>query len=356
MDDTTGPVTFSAGGNSRRLHSDRLQTVKIPSRWRSHPLLVGRCFYLLPATVVEDLEGLLAPDYRRGELWQLERDLSEVAAAMPESTIGLWDGRATICCPLLAVPPRQRPPHMWRGVRALQKMISDPQMANAPRRSRNPSASPLSPQQIAQAYVGWLLANLLFVREHDQLLGQLQTAAGRQSDDPNLLDVMLPIGGTSQSTGVSTEWACFCSRWRLAGLAGPYLPVPAQPSCHVLPEAKDLQRTYAAGAVLHLPDIYPLSVLTQLVVPELEGDTHQHLEDWSTIIDAGNRNKAKHIDRLGRQLVVHHLWRILQARHPLAIRRKKKWISTVLADYVQVEPLAVQGYLAAFISRSNRKS
>lgn len=350
MNDRIQAITPGAGGDSSRPHSDRAQTVKIHSRWRSHPLLASRCFYLLPAAVVEGLEDLFDPDYCRGDLWQLERAMADAAMAMPESSIGLWDGHTTICCRLLAVPRRQRPPRMWRGVRALEKMNSDPQTANGNRQSRNSSSSPLSPQQIAQAYAGWLLANPMFIREHDQLLGRLQTMSGSQQSDPNLLDVVLPIGQSGYSADIAGEWACFCSRWRLTGLAGPYLPIPAEPSCQLLPEAKALQQTYAAGSVLHLPDIYPRSVLPQLVGPESTTDVQQHLEDWSTIIDAGNRNKAKPIDRLGHQLVVHHLWRVLQTRHPHAIRRKKKAISTVLADYIQMEPLAVQGYLAAYIS------
>ena len=89
---------------------------------------------------------------------------------------------------------------------------------------------------VTRGYAGWLLTNREFLDEHDAIFSKWSVMVQRWG--LNNLGIFLPKGYLSQGLdptedpkwpAYSKEFENFFIRWRLQGMAAPYLPIPLQP-------------------------------------------------------------------------------------------------------------------------------
>jgi hypothetical protein len=210
-----------------------------------HPLVVGRVFLLLPTGFLDALADELGAEAFDPDTWALERRLAGGNAASDDG-VGVIDGRPLIYTYLFARKPIEVPPELqsawgWSPGKAAQISAL---VEGRGRRFRGP----------ARGYCGWLLTNPLFLAEHDQLLGRWADEVFDHWLPP--LAGSLPRGPSDAAPpDMAADFAAFHARWRLAGLAAPYLPLPLAPQVPALGR-RDPGPT--GGVTIFLPDTFPV--------------------------------------------------------------------------------------------------
>ena len=196
-----------------------------------------------------------------------------------------------------------------------------------------------------RGYVGWLLTNREFLKEHDDLFS-------RNRDDILRYGIPMPVmaksvlGKTRQgvdgridSEPFIFEFRDFCHRWRLQTFAGPYLPLPIEPQ---IPDLLSRPEGLAAAKGIttnSIPDIFPVSgrgELTSAIDDAVHGgEKPGHLAGWYAIIDSANsaKNSIPHYARLFR---FQHFVRVLYSRHTATLYRKKTHVLDALAEFFKV--------------------
>ena len=194
---------------------------------------------------------------------------------------------------------------------------------------------------VSRGYAGWLLTNKLFLDEHDAIFSHWGNMVRRW--DLTRLGILLPKGMFAPGNDPTTDpnwpeyskaFEEFFTRWRLRGMAAPYLPVPLEPLM-----AGDLQITILpqlrrAGGVFCLPDTFPIPSRDELR-NLLEGALHgrakpKHLTEWMKFIAKDNMAK-KPIARFARLFEFQHYYRIVHHRHASVLRGNDKIFKRVLA-------------------------
>lgn len=214
----------------------------------------------------------------------------------------------------------------------------------------------------AQGYLGWLLTCRTFLDEHDALIqehaptfAQWGTAAfGQPLPPPSLSEA--PESEKAAFRTTDAHVVAFLIRWRLLGLAAPYLPVPMQPRfAGTMPDTM-LRRFSDVRALFVVPDTFPIPSRDEfrgMLDDALHGSPPEHLAEWMRIVAAGNSGKRK-ITRFGRIFQLQHYWRILQRRHAHSLRRRNELLGRVLATFLQVEEKVVNRDLAEIRRRLGR--
>jgi hypothetical protein len=183
-----------------------------------------------------------------------------------------------------------------------------------------------------RGYCGWLLTNETFLSEHNSLLRRHR----RQMGEYRLPTLgSMPEAGSKQSVrrrkkvGRATrDYARavdgFLARWQLAGMAGPYLPVPLGPLIPVLSEALITQLMRAGGAMLYFPRNFAIpseDELRPLIEDAIRGHKPEpHLAPWLEIVSNANPNKGEMMRRYGRIFELQHYLRLLRERHSTALK------------------------------------
>jgi len=310
----------------------------VPSRFLRFPQIKARYFFTLPDALWDVVIGRLGKDRFGAEALDLERELSRICGDH-SSVAGFWQGRA-IAYSLLRPLPEEVPSAddaAWCGWESNQAKLD-----NTMRRYEEQSKGFA---KATRAYAGWLLTNRMFVDEHDTLFAEWSEMVQRWG--LNRLGILLPTKGLLRGddptadprwTDYSVAFEEFFSRWRLLGLAAPYLPIPIQPLMGgAMPMSVLTQLNRARGAFC-LPDTFPVSSrddLRNMLEDALRGsEGPDHLKDWQALIARDNSAK-KPLGKFARLLEVQHYWRIFRRRHPRAIHRKLGLLKVALSEFLK---------------------
>lgn len=311
----------------------------VPSTFLHHPQIKARYFFTLPNALWDVVISLLGEDRFDADALELERQLSRICGDH-SSVAGFWQGRAFVYNLLRPIPGRMPSAEdaAWSG-RDVNKAKFDNTMRLYEERSKGFA-------RVTQAYAGWLLTNRTFVDEHNALFVEWSDMVQRWG--LNRLGILLPTKGLLRGddptadprwTDYSVAFEEFFSRWRLLGLAAPYLPIPIQPLMGgAMPMSVLTQLNRARGAFC-LPDTFPVSSrddLRNILEDALRGsEGPDHLKDWQALIARDNSAK-KPLGKFARLFEVQHYWRILRRRHPRAIHRKLGLLKVALSEFLKM--------------------
>ena len=311
----------------------------VPARFLHHPLVEGRYFFALPRYFWHSVYNKLGQEVFDAEVAELEQTLSVICYGNPWN-VGFWNGRVFSYNQL-----RERP--MWvpspEEAASIGWNVSKDYLEESVQKYEDGKRVF---SRVARAYVGWLLTNKAFLDEHDALftgwsemilrwgldrLGVLPvTGMFLPGDDPTA-DASWP--------GYKAAFNEFFTRWRLLGLAAPYLPLPLEPlmaGCWPMSVVAQLNRS---GGVFCLPDTFPVpsrDTLRNVLDDALHGSgLPEHLNEWMKLISRENAAK-KPLLKLARILEIQHYWRILHHRHPKAIQGKLRVLKEAIASFLDV--------------------
>jgi hypothetical protein len=315
-----------------------------------HALVRGRYFFCLPQDVWEQVYNQLGKEEVADDLVELELAAIKICKDCSWN-VGLRSGVA-FTYPLLRSSPRH----------AKTKFNTEgPLVADVEREKRN-----LLEQQIerrlrplravSRGYAGWLVTNRQFLDEHDALFSTWSDMVLRWG--VTALGILLPIRGMflpgadptadPRWPDYSKAFEEFFSRWRLQGIAAPYLPIPLQPLMAGTLPISVLPQLTRAGGVICLPDTFPVpsrDELRNLLEPVLHGNPKpDHLTEWMEFIAKDNVAKRP-IARFGRLLEFQHYYRILHHRHRDALRGNSQTLKRVLAGVLETSEKTIVGDL-----------
>jgi hypothetical protein len=182
-----------------------------------------------------------------------------------------------------------------------------------------------------RSYAGWLLTNKDFLDEHDGLISRNVEAIRRWGTEHDHMPAAQVIYSNEKMNPENDqEWIDFAAernefllRWRLAGLEGPYLPVPLEPLMNGRIPSDVLSRLLEVGNVYFVPDIVPLASRDELRESMDEARRRrsqaEHLAEWFKIIRPDNSARNQ-LERFARIFELQHYWRILFDRHRKALK------------------------------------
>jgi hypothetical protein len=316
---------------------------KPSNQWRNDPLVYRQYFHVLPLDLLEEVDSLVSGDYRKQFPWRLELHLSKVASRGVDIAC-VWDGQYPQKYPLLFTHREQQKEEPLD----FQAIVAAARREQQGHRVRQKRQTFLDSRRIASAYCGWLLTCRQFLHEHDALLSDLREALrtdDRLAAPSGPLDA-LATGKIGSSSPLTKAYQALCGKWRLDGLIGPYLPVPAAPTQIVLDVPTPFQRQLSPGRFLHIPDIYGDTPVERLVDVSIAGNTvPEHLKPWHRVLAADNHNKGKQVQYYMNLLRTRRAWDLLQQRHAEALRGSLGVLHAVLATYSGVGASTLRSYL-----------
>ncbi len=223
--DTSGVTGLESEPNEPILALDpRFNNMTASSTHLRHALVQDRYFYTLPAELWSRVKEAVGSDRFDPGLVRLEESLGRMCGDHSSSP-GFWRGQG-LAFPNLRVLPL--PTISAAEIPNLNQAAIDLALRNA-RQPLNNIA------RVTRAYLGWLLTNRTFLDEHDALLNHWQLDVARWGTTS--LGQSIPPHEVADNETARSEWSTFNGafepffhRWRLRGLAGPYLPIPLQPS------------------------------------------------------------------------------------------------------------------------------
>ena len=210
-------------------------------------------------------------------------------------------------------------------------------------------------KKVTRGDAGWLLERRDFGEEHDHLLGKWSNLIARwgiPQVGPTMerAEVIGAIGGVrgANKEDVSEfvgDFSLFYSRWRLQGLAAPYLPVPLQPLLAATLPATIVRQLENAGGIFFLPDTFPVPSRDELRGLLDDGihasEPPDHLAPWMHIVRASYPARNK-IARHARRLRLHHYWCTLHHRHAAALRGQISKLEGVFARFLKAAQQTVR--------------
>jgi hypothetical protein len=296
-----------------------------------HAQVTGRFYYALPRQLVILLESELGSGTFDPAAWDLERRLA-AETDRHWNRVGYRDG-FPLDYPYLFEPVGMEIPNDARtaaGMSTGQAATLIATWAGAAPRFHGPTVG----------YCGWLLTNPDFLAEHDALLDRW---LGHLFHHPipgpaDIQRLVFPANGelpvAPSPAAFVADFAGFYDRWRLTGLAAPYLPCPAVPQ---IPAPVPARNRPPTGMTFFLPDTFPVpsrEELRNLLEGALRGgEPPAHLAEWRDLVRGDKRSKNA-IARYGRLFLLQHLMAVLFFRHGPALRRKHGRVEQALARYL----------------------
>jgi hypothetical protein len=311
--------------------------------WRKDPLVQQQYFHVLPLDLLDEVDPLVSGDYRKQFPWRLERHLSKIASKGTDIAC-LWDGQYLLKYPLLFAHRVQQKeaPLDFQAIVAAARREQEGHRVGQQRQTF------LDAHRIASAYCGWLLTCHQFLLEHDALFADLREALRtdeRLATPQGPLDA-LATDKIGPSSPLTKAYQALCDKWRLDGLIGPYLPIPAAPRQIVLDTRTPIQRQLSPGRFLHIPDIYGDTSVEQLIDSPIAGNTIQeHLKPWHQVLATSNHNKGKQVQYYMNLLRIRRACNLLQQRHAEALRGSLGALREALATYFSVGASTIRSYL-----------
>lgn len=310
----------------------------VPSRFLGHPLVEDRYFCTLPEAFWNDVVERVGSDRFDPALVELETHLSAMCGDHSQ-TAGFRHGRPFIFC--------LRRKAMTLSAEEAQAAGLDRNQAQLDHVARIAEERLGGMYKTTRAYTGWLMSNLQFLGELDELMQTWEAMVLRWGFDR--LGKILPTGmflpgddptADERWAGYSAAFEQFFARWRLRGMAAPYLPIPLEPLMSGQFPVSVLPQVMNSGGAFVLPDIYPVPSREQLrgmLDDSLHGiPSGDHLDEWMKLIAADNASK-KSFAMFARLFEVQHYYRLLHHRHEAALRRKLGPVKDALAAYLEVD-------------------
>jgi hypothetical protein len=310
-----------------------------PAKYDSHLLLAGKYFFSLPFDLLTFVFRYLGESRFDSELVELELALSQQSGDS-SPRVGRWQGS-------------------WIQYNLLQKSVAQNAAAHSGEFSRQDTSRFARPFMINhlysdrrhrgtfQSYVGWLLTSKQFLEEHDDLFASHCSTVRRWGVEHERPSMALQLfGDDRENPEKDPDWKEFCGerdrfyfRWRISGMAGPYLPIPIGSQVHAdVPISYFIRNQEQTGLYL-LPDIIPVPSRDELRLA-IEESRHrlavpEHLAKWFQMIRPQNRAKNQ-LNRLARVLLLQHYWRLLHTRHHSAIRNAVGKLEAAFAAWLKV--------------------
>ncbi len=331
------PVMFR--GNMPLSRNPSTNNLTAPLRLLQHPLVKERYFFTLPGGLWDETCHRLGAQTFDPELCELEDELGATCGD-PATSAGLWRGRAFPYHHLhrTKLPKISAAEMGWKIPQAQLELRL---------RAAEERASGIA--RTARGYLGWLLLNPQFIDEHDELIQTHETVIARWGTANFGLPVPPPgfdeLPATLQDAfhAADARFVEFFCRWRLHGLAAPYLPNPLQPLLAGRMPTIELQRHLQTGGLFVVPDTFPVPSRDEfrgMLDDALHSSPPSHLAEWMKLIAAGNTGKQA-IVRFARLFELQHYWRVLHSRHPHPLRRRSTLLKEALASFLQVNEKAV---------------
>jgi len=305
-----------------------------PHRILQNELVRDRYFYTLPGNLWDEVvqqvgEGVFDPEAAR-----LEDELGSICGDH-SANAGLWRGCA------FAYSQLHRPAPFSISAAAAGWGLNQAEIDNRLRVLAERGAGIAGS---TRGYLGWLSLQRRFVEEHDDLLRAHVSVVTRWGTAAFGLPVP-PVGFDQASSAEQAAFRAadepfvdFFCRWRLQGLAAPYLPVPLQPlMAGNLPEIV-LARYLRTGGLFVVPDTFPVPSRDEfrgMLDDALHGSPPGHLREWMEIISADNTAKQA-IPRFSRMFQLQHYWRVLQHRHRRALHRRATPLKQAFASFLRI--------------------
>lgn len=317
--------------------------LQLADSWKQHPLVAGRVFFALPSDLLDLVLRELKPGSISEEAKQLEQAMSTACEQEPD-IVGSW-GDQKICYRPLALKPIEPPPEADIAAMAASSRDDSEGIRTAYRQAVRRQRRE---HEIACAYAGWLLTNSEFLGEHDALFGrwQAELKSGRsvpsfpRADFDQWEIPQVDQTGRSIPPGYFEDFYAFFRRWRLAGMAGPLLPIPLTPELPVLSSRRLVDYRHHASRAIFIPDIWPLPTRDDLqgrLEEAIRGASPpEHLAAWIGWV--GSANRAKNIlPKLARRCRLAHFWRVIHSRHADRLGRSKEKLIDAFAEYLEVD-------------------
>jgi hypothetical protein len=300
----------------------------VPERIGEHPLVANRDFYTLPDRLLEALRLAGVTEKMSTELHSMELALSQRVG--DHSQYAGFRSGTLIPYNLLEDPkPLLVSPELahrlnWPNPDNIQETI-----AEAERRSESFSLP-------GRSYIGWLLTNRYFVREHDELFAAHREDIRSQGIPRPLLAQLgrSELSPAPDPTGFVNAFRGFCQRWRIQSLTGPYLPLPAA----VLAPSLLPQHQLEGTLTIQIPDVVSIAgegPLRDAVNDARDSSLPPYLDGWKAIV--ASSNSAKNVfPRYVRLFRLQHFRRVLFSRHAASLRRTKMKLISAFSSYFDV--------------------
>lgn len=307
-----------------------------PTRWRGDPLVRDRYYFTFPQRLFKEIVKAIGQGRFDEKDLERERELAKIVGDH-SLNIGHWKGNMVSYNYVL---PR-RPLEFDQATREFLGIskFRAASMAKEAEIQLNSFDSPL------RGYLGWLLSQRTFLSEHDELI-QRYPLQIQQHGFP------LPLNSrpnpnqyqTEEASDYTRDFVAFYSRWRLQTLAAPYIPLP------LAPQLPDVWTSRAAnlpkgGHSFFLPDISPVTGQGSInagLNGALRGTSPpDHLAHWMDIVGKENTSRIQ-IQAFERRFRLQHFWILLHDRYPDAVRRRRRPLTDVFADFLGVESTTVK--------------
>lgn len=337
--------------------------IELPSELQHHPLIKDGVFYTLPMDLIDNvLKAIPEADFEPEQL-ALEKRAGE-SFADHTSWVGYWHGRPLPYCYLRSASHSRQ-----AGITPEQAQSLGSDAGKQELRGSIDLANKLIPDIVDAmgGYCGWLVTNRDFLAEHDAFF----TAWREEIAEHFVPGIGLPLipaapslaeEGCQKSEAKGTDKAFIDTydrllcRWRLVGLAGPYLPLPAGPLLASAPMNEIRRRVRMGGTMFHLPDVFPVpdrDWLRKYLESVRISSSEPHLAEWCEFIRAGSRGRA-HALRYARVFELQHFWRILYSRHRDAFAGQKKSLRAAVASFLSISASTIEDDLQLIDRRLGR--
>ncbi len=199
-----------------------------------------------------------------------------------------------------------------------------------------------------KSYLGWLLTEKLFLQEHDELLTRHVNAIRRWGIEHG---AHMPVAETIYSDESSnpvndpalmeyeSEKQAFLFRWRLAGLAGPYLPLPLDTNVDPEVSRNHSRSMTRIGTFLFVPDTVAIPSRDELrkLLNDARSDLpkEEHLSEWQTIIRSENSARNQ-LQRYRRIFELQHYSAPLFQRHRTRLKGRVGDLEVAFALWLKV--------------------
>jgi hypothetical protein len=276
-------------------------------------------FYSLDPKLLEliqtQAEGALVPELLELEISQAEE------SGRHDSRVGTWKGRPVSYRFLAQLPSITESigtrPVNWK---------SDPFWWDLdwydPNKVKGAEDKVNWNQSMSSAYCGWLLTDPGFCTEHDAFFTTFQVPIREIGGLPPLDGREMEISDALKPCRLAYQ--ALCARWELAGLVGPYLPIPLQPRLPVPAQAIHLlpAMVKSGGVFMYFPRTHPIpnrKELRERIEHALSrASAPDHIKAWVDLIDAENPGKNG-LHRYVRLFRLQHWWRLIHHRHAPAV-------------------------------------
>ncbi len=329
--------------------------IAVPEAYRSHPLIHERLFFTLPGPLLNAIVRKIGEERFDAELLQMEYALSDICGDHTQF-VGFW-GCQLIGYPLLRLPSSVLPRGQLLEAAAAWGMTPE-HIENAFKLGQ---ATLDWNATVSRGYLGWLSTSPTFLREHLELFTTWETQIAKSG--VLQLGPLVPEGTMPPGTQCLTDKSAqkfgkafedFYVRWRLNGLAAPYLPVPLTPKLSRSFPLTVLEQLRQAGGLFFVPDTFPVPSRDQfrrLLEDSLRsGQMPEHLADWTRIVQSSNAAKRE-IVRFSRLFELQHYWRAIWQRHSQALDRTEGKLKEALASFLAVDAQVIHRDLLAIRKR-----